>query len=153
MITHLPRLSFWGIEGTKTTLPAITRASYNNEAARQSLLKRQEYAGHDAHANELPHLLPQQPVWLQKAPNTSHWQPATVISTPGESTPRSYVMPTQDGAKYWHNRLMLWQRVIPDEKLKVPPKAFSMNLGAPRIQAPQFSKMIAPGPNPPEQQQ
>ena len=93
----------------KTTLPAITRASYNSEAVWQSLLKRKEYAGHDAHAKELPQLLPQQPVWLQKVPNISHWQPATVISTPGESTPSSYVVSTQDGARYWHNRLMLQQ--------------------------------------------
>ena len=128
----------------KTTLPAITRASYNSEAVWQSLLKRQEYAGHDAHAKELPQLLPQQPVWLQKAPNTSHWQPAALISTPGESTPRSYVVSTQDGAKYRHNRLVLWQRVIPDEKLKVPLKASSVNLGAPRIQAPQLSKSDSP---------
>ena len=91
----------------KTTLPAITRASHNSEAVWQSLLKRQEYAGQDAHAKELPQLLPQQPVWFQKAPNTSHWQPATVISTPGESTPRSYVVSTQDGPKYQQNRLML----------------------------------------------
>ena len=124
----------------KTTLPAITRASYNSEAVWQNLLKRQEYAGHDAHAKELPRLLPQQPIWLQEAPNTSHWQPATVISTPGESTPRSYVVSIKDGAKYWHNRLMLQQRVIPDEELKVPPKASSVNVGAPRIQAPQLSK-------------
>ena len=91
----------------KTTLPAITRASYNSETVWQSLVRKLEYAGHDAQTKELPQLLPQQPVWLQKAPNTSHWQPVTVISTPGESTPRSYVVSTQDGAKYWWNRLML----------------------------------------------
>ena len=34
-----------------------------------SLLKKQKYAGHDAHAKELPPLLLQQPVWLQKAAN------------------------------------------------------------------------------------
>ena len=56
----------------KTTPPAITRASHNSEAVWQSLLKRQEYAGHDGHAKELPQPLPKQPVWLQKAPNTSH---------------------------------------------------------------------------------
>ena len=39
---------------------------------------------------------------------------------------------------------MLQQRVIPDEKLKVPPKASSVNLGAPRIQAPQLSKSDSP---------
>ena len=91
----------------KTTLPAIIRASYNSETVWWSLQKRQEYAGNDAHAKELPQLLPQQPVWPQKAPNTSQWQPATVISTPGESTPRSYVVFTPDGVKYWQNRLML----------------------------------------------
>ena len=64
----------------KTALPAITRASYNSEATWQSLQKRQEYAGHNAHAKELLQLLPQQPVWLQKAPNTIQQQPATVIS-------------------------------------------------------------------------
>ena len=78
---------------------------------------------HDAHAKELQQLLPQQPVWLQKASNTSHWQPATVISTPGESTPRSYVASTQDGAKYQTESVdVAVQRIIPDEKLKVPPK-------------------------------
>ena len=128
----------------KSNLPAITRASYNSEAVWQSLLRRQEYAGHDAHAKELPQLLPQQPVWLQKAPNTSHCQPATVMSTPGENTPRSYVVSTQDGAKYQWNQLMLQQRVIPDEKLKVPPKASSVNIGAPRIQAPQLHKSDSP---------
>ena len=39
---------------------------------------------------------------------------------------------------------MLQQRVIPDEKLKVPPKASSVNIGAPRIQAPQLSKSDSP---------
>ena len=66
------------------------------------------------------------------------------MSTPGENTPRSYVVSTQDGAKYQWNQLMLQQRVIPDEKLKVPPKASSVNIGAPRIQAPQLCKMIVP---------
>ena len=40
-----------------------------------SLSKRQEYAGCDTHANELPPLLPQQPVWAQK----SHCQPMVTI--------------------------------------------------------------------------
>ena len=39
---------------------------------------------------------------------------------------------------------MLQQRVIPDEKLKVPPKTSSVNLGAPMIQAPQLSKSDSP---------
>ena len=39
---------------------------------------------------------------------------------------------------------MLWQRVIPDEKLKVPPKAPSVNLGAPKIQASKLSKSDSP---------
>ena len=85
---------FLGNRRYKTTHPAITRASYNSEAVKQSLLKGLEYAGHDAHDEELPKLLPHQPVWLQKAPNTSQWQPATVISTPGESTLRSYMVST-----------------------------------------------------------
>ena len=33
------------------------------------LLKKQKYAGHDAHAKELPPILLQQPIWLQQAPN------------------------------------------------------------------------------------
>ena len=120
----------------KTTILAVTRASYNSEAIQQSLLKRQENAGHDAHTKELPQLLPQQPVWLQKAHNTSQWQPATVISTPVESTSRSYVVSTPDDAKYWWNRLMLWQWVIPDEELQVPPKATSANISASIVHAP-----------------
>ena len=60
---NMPSLArFLGNRRYKTILPAITRASYNSEAVQQSLLKRQEYAGHDAHAKELPQLLPQQPV-------------------------------------------------------------------------------------------
>ena len=39
---------------------------------------------------------------------------------------------------------MLWQRVIPDEKLQVPPKASSMNIVAPRVQASQLSKSDSP---------
>ena len=39
---------------------------------------------------------------------------------------------------------MLWQGVIPDEKLPVPPKATSVNIGAPIVQAPQLSKGDSP---------
>ena len=39
---------------------------------------------------------------------------------------------------------MLWQRVIPDEKLQVPPDASSVNIGAPRVQAPHLSKSDSP---------
>ena len=65
------------------------------------LSKGQKYAGHDAHAKELPLLPPQQPVWLQKAPIVSLCQHAIMIPTPGDSTPRSYVVSTPDSAKYW----------------------------------------------------
>ena len=34
-------------------------------------------------------------------------QLATVLTTPGENTPRSYVLSTPDGAKYQQNSLML----------------------------------------------
>ena len=100
--------------------------------------------GNDAHAKDLPALLPQQPVWLQKAPNTSLWHPATVRSTPGKNTSRSYVVSTPDGTKYWRNRVM-WQRVIPDEKLAVPPKATSVIVGVPiQVWSPQPSKCNGP---------
>ena len=95
-----------------------------------SLLKREEHAGHDAHAKELQPLLPQQLEWLQKAPNVSLWQPAIVISTPSENTARSYVVSIPDGAKYQQNRLMLQQKVIPHEKLPVPPKPTSVIMNA-----------------------
>ena len=83
----------------ETTLPVAARVPYNSEAVWQSLLKGQEYAGYDAHAKELPPLLPQQPGWLQKEPNVSLWQPGTAISTTSENTPRSYVVSTQDGGQ------------------------------------------------------
>ena len=109
-----------------------------------SLSKRQGYAGHDANAKELPPLPLQQPVWLQKAPNVSLCQPATMISKPGKSTPRSYVVSTSDGAKYWWNRLMRWRGIMSDEKLPVPLKASSVNIGATIVQAPQFSESDSP---------
>ena len=39
---------------------------------------------------------------------------------------------------------MLWQNVIPDGKLQVPPKAMIVNIGALRMQAPQLSKSDSP---------
>ena len=42
----------------KTILPTVSRAPYNSEAVRQILLNRQESAGNDANAKELPPLLP-----------------------------------------------------------------------------------------------
>ena len=102
---------------------------------RQSAFKRQGYARHDAHTKEMPPLFPKQPRWLQKVHNVSLWQPATVISTPGENTPRTYVVSIPDGAKYQQNRLMLQQRVIPDEKLPVPSKASSVSMNAPLIRS------------------
>ena len=134
-----------GNQRYRTALLAVMRASYNNEVARQSVLNRQEYAGHDTYDKELPALLPQNTVWLQKAPNTSLSQPATVKSTHYESTPRAYVVSTPDGIKYQQNRVMLWQRVITDEKLSLPPKATSVNIGAPiQVCSPQLSKCDSP---------
>ena len=112
----------------KTTIPAVTRNTTTMKQLGRVFSKRQDYVGHDAHAKELPPLLPQQPVYLQKASNVSLWQSARVISTTGENTSRSYVISTPDGAKYWQNRLMLQWRVIPDERLPVPPKANSINI-------------------------
>ena len=51
---------------------------------------------------------------------------------------------TPDDAKYWWNRLRVWQRVIPDENLQVSPKAISVNVGAPRVHAPQLSESDSP---------
>ena len=58
-----------------------------------------------------------------------------MISTPGENIPRTYVVSMSDGAKYWQNRLTLWQRMIPDEKLSVPPKATSVNMKSPLVRS------------------
>ena len=49
----------------KTTLLTIIRFALNSEAIRASLQSRQDYSRYDAHAKELPQLLPTQPVRLQ----------------------------------------------------------------------------------------
>ena len=48
----------------KTALPAIIRPPANNESIRASLQSKQGYTYHDAHAKELPQLLPKQHVWV-----------------------------------------------------------------------------------------
>ena len=52
------------IRQLKFTLPATIRPLANNEAIRTSLQSRQVYTNHDAHAKELPQLLPKQHVWV-----------------------------------------------------------------------------------------
>ena len=48
---------------------------------------------------------------------------------------------TPDGSKYQQNRVILWHRVIPGEKLPLPPKATNVNIGAPiQVWIPQLSK-------------
>ena len=48
----------------KTILPAIIRPAAYNKAVRASLQSRQDYGRYDAHAKELPQLLPTQPARL-----------------------------------------------------------------------------------------
>ena len=80
----------------KPTLHVIIRPPANNEAIRASLQSRQVYTNHDAHAKELPQLLPKQHVWIQNT-LTKEWYKAVVKSR--AETPRSYVVSTPDGDK------------------------------------------------------
>ena len=48
----------------RTTLLGIIKPSADSEEVRASLQVRQVVTHHDAHAKELPQLLPKQPVWV-----------------------------------------------------------------------------------------
>ena len=72
----------------KTTLPAVTKMPYNSEEVESF--------------QEAGKCWPLE----SKTLSVSVWQPATVISTPGENTHRAYVVSTPDGAKQQKNRLM-----------------------------------------------
>ena len=93
----------------KTTLLAIIRPPANNESIRASLQSRQGYTNHDAHAMELPQLLPNQHVWMQNT-LTRQWYKAVVKSK--AETPRSYVVSTPDGDER-RNRIHLKDAGIP----------------------------------------
>ena len=80
----------------KTTLSAIIRPPANNESIRAYLQSRQHYTNHNAHAKQLPQLLPKQPVWVQNT-LTKQWYKAVVNSK--TETPKSYVVSTPDGDK------------------------------------------------------
>ena len=84
-------------------------------------------------------------VWLPKTPNVSLWQPATVIATPGENAPRSYVLSTFRWCQLLDEEVDVMGRVIPDERLPAPQKAISVDVGAPLINwAPYLSKSDSP---------
>ena len=68
----------------KTTLPTITRPAPNSEAIRASLQSRQDYSRYDAHAKELPQLLPTQTVRLQY-PQTKKWSISREILSRAET--------------------------------------------------------------------
>ena len=94
----------------KTTLHAIIRPPANNEAIRAPLQSWQVYTKHDAHAKELPQLLPKQHVWVQNT-STKQWYKAVVKSK--ADTPRSYVVLTPDGDKR-RNRVHFKDAGIPN---------------------------------------
>ena len=78
----------------RTTIPAI-KLQTNNETVKVSPQTRKKHSRYDAHAKELPQLLPKQLVRLQD-PSTKKW------SVPGEviqkaETPNSYVVKTPKG--------------------------------------------------------
>ena len=99
----------------RTTLPGIIKPSADSEEVRASLQVRQVVTHHDAHAKELPQLLPKQPVWVQNT-LTKRWERGVIKSQ--AETPRSYIVQTLHGEKR-RNRSHLREASIPSLKPKV----------------------------------
>ena len=78
----------------RTTLPAI-KLQVNSETVKVSPQTRQKHSRHDAHAKELPQLLPTQPVRLQD-PLTKKWSISGEV-LPRAETPHSYLVKTPNG--------------------------------------------------------
>ena len=107
-----------------TTLPVNMRPPPNSEAIRASLQAMQRFSHHDAHAKEMIHLIPRQPVWVQY-PHTRMWYEGAIVSK--AETPRSYIVQINSGIVR-RNRIHLKERRLPtgkDQKgvrLQVKPK-------------------------------
>ena len=99
----------------RTTLPGIIKPSADSEEVRASLQARQVVTHHDAHAKELPQLLPKQPVWVQNT-LTKRWERGIIKSQ--AETPRSYIVQKPHGEKR-RNRSHLRKASIPCLKPKV----------------------------------
>lgn len=107
----------------RTQIPVRTCLTPEQEAARdvQQRNKSQQKAHYDRRAREYAELTEQQPVRVQLDPHKRFWTNATVIDRPTPEFPRSYIVQTDDGARYQRNRRWLKPRVTaPDANSSVP---------------------------------
>ena len=84
----------WQNRQLRTTLPAI-KLKANSETVKVSPQTRQKHSRYDAHAKELPQLLPTQPVRLQD-PQSKKWSISGEVLSRTE-TDHSYLVKTPKG--------------------------------------------------------
>ena len=77
-----------------TTLPVNIRPPPNSEAIRASLQAMQRFSHHDAHAKEMIHLIPRQPVWVQDPHTRTLYEGSIVFQV---ETLISYIVQTKSG--------------------------------------------------------
>ena len=99
----------------RTGIPTRTLLSQKQQDIREveikSKLRQQQY--YDQHAREYAELQEFQPVYVQLDPSKKSWQQATVIKTPTDKAPRTYLIQTSQGARYERNRRFLRPAVQP----------------------------------------
>ena len=99
----------------RTGIPTRTLLTQKQQDIREveinSKLRQQQY--YDQHARENAELQQFQPVYVQLDPNKRSWQHATVIKTPSDKAPRTYLVQTSQGAQYERNRRFLRPAVQP----------------------------------------
>ena len=90
----------------KELLPVKQQLLSNLSSAREKMIQHKQFQTelYNHTAKPLPDLAEQQPVRVQLDPKRSSWQPATIMSTPTDKSPRAYEIQTESGAKYTHNR-------------------------------------------------
>jgi hypothetical protein len=95
----------------QTVLPIRTNLTDQQQATREIQIqaKLQQQHSYDRHAREYQELQQYQKVLVQLDPDVRAWKPATVVATPSEdhAGPRTYLVQTQDGARYPRNRKFL----------------------------------------------
>ena len=104
-----------------------------------------KYVGHDAHAKELPPLLLQQPVRVQKAPNVNLWQPANRDTHTRWEHLQVICAIYPDGTKIPVTQLDVVEKSHTGWKdAKYHKRQKSVEIGAPIVQAPQLSESDSP---------
>ena len=123
----------------QTTVPAYTPCAPNQEQVHRALADRQRTQAyyHDKHAHKLPPLTRGDLVTVQH-PHTRRWNRALIVTVCTD--PRSYIIETENGARYRRNRRHIRRR----EPDPLPATADENPIPQPETTRTQFGRISKP---------